>query len=189
VVGSTANGRSATLQHQKVGRPPQSRGGGCRAHRQDHNIGGSAPLPTLGGGVPLLAACVRDARSFRFACHARSAISQAAPPARPKIATLIPLVFGRAPLLHRGKQAAAARGISHSSNVIPLNGDGDQQPARRKTHRGRRTRYGASKRNERSRRLVPAPAKKDPPFVAPCRASACGAELSFGGRPMFWPRP
>ena len=28
--------------------------GGCRAQRQDHNGGGSAPLPTHRGGVPLL---------------------------------------------------------------------------------------------------------------------------------------
>jgi hypothetical protein len=94
---SNANGRSATPQYHEMGHPPQSRGGGRRTQRQDHSGGRPAPLSTLGGGVPLVAACVRDAWPCWFACHARSAIPWVASTERPKITTLIPSVFGRPP--------------------------------------------------------------------------------------------
>ena len=86
-----------------MGYPPQSRGGGSCAQRQDHDGGSSASLPTIGGGVPLLAACVRDARPCRLACHARSAIQRAASTASPPLTTLMPPLFCSAPLRHRGE--------------------------------------------------------------------------------------
>jgi len=61
--------------------------------------GRSAPLPTHRGGVPLLAACVRDATALAgFACQrAFQQLSHAASTApAPRSRTLIPLVFGRA---------------------------------------------------------------------------------------------
>jgi hypothetical protein len=118
VVGAiTSNGRSATPQYHEVGHPPQSRGGGCCAQWQDPNGGSPAPLPTIGGGVSFLAACVRDARPCRFACHARSAIPQVASTARPQIATLI---WQRPRTSLRNSKPPPRDGISPSSVIAQL---------------------------------------------------------------------
>ena len=113
----TANGGFATPQYHEMGYPPQSCGGGCRAQQQDHDAGSSAPLPTFGGGVPFLAACVRDARPCRFACHARSAIPQVASTARPQIATLI---WQRPRTSLRNSKPPPRDGISPSSVIAHL---------------------------------------------------------------------
>jgi hypothetical protein len=65
-------------------------------------------MPTFGGGVPLLAACVRDARPRRFACHAHSAIPRVASTAEPQNTTLISSVFGSG-LLRRSLKPIRAR--------------------------------------------------------------------------------
>jgi hypothetical protein len=46
------------------------------------------PRPTLGGGVALVAACVREAWPCRFACHPRSATPWGASTEGPQITAL-----------------------------------------------------------------------------------------------------
>jgi hypothetical protein len=93
-----------------VDHSPQSGGGGRRAQRQDRNGGGPAPLPTIGGGIPLLATCVRDARSRRFAYNACSAIPRVEASAPPQIARLNSIGRnGPATSLRNSKPPAAGR--------------------------------------------------------------------------------
>src|SRR5215468_7542248 len=67
-----------------MGCPPQGCGGCCGARRRHHDRGSLPLLSAVGGRVPVVGTCVREARPCGFAYHAGATVPRTS--AAPEVA-------------------------------------------------------------------------------------------------------